>query len=502
MTRCSNRWTSRARDAGFASILSLSVVVVVAATAVTLVVGTTSQLHQTDNLAKVHEARLTGESGVSFLAYQIAGAPVQSGLDARGVTLALATHLRGRLDGTANLSRVGGRIVHDPNLPDLNDPNDHRDPNLIQIPSITLGSTKNFSARIHLQNPAEPNDPFTFRLEVTGRAGLMARTVGLEFEVGAAGDGESSPGSQGVFGFPGGIVSNGPIALTGNAKLRSVNDANESSLLTTTMTNPGITLNGNCTIDGDAYLCNPAGAVSMAGNYSLGGATRTRGDINAHIHKGVSPPELPRVDTSIFKPLATTVVTGGSSGNLTYNNILVRANTNPTFAGNTKIRGIVYIEQPNNVHFAGNCDLKGLVVTEDAGDNGYTSNSVKFSGNFKVAGIDALPNEAQFAALKAMPGSFILAPGFSLEFAGNFGTVAGYIAANQLKFTGNISGTVYGGIINYGNTQMTLTGNSTLTFNRQGYLNNVGGKIITPPGFVPTTATCTIQVKPNSYFEQ
>jgi len=492
------------RRRGFATVMALLIVVAVVAVAVSLVVGTTGQVRQADNLATAQEARLVAESGLSYLIYRLAGTQVQGGLDGRALTLAVATELRRKLDGTPNLQPGGGRIIHDPNLP--TDPNDTHDPNEIIIPSILLSGTKSFSASLKLQEPTgDPNGPgsFTFRLAVTGRSRLMARTVGVDFDVATDTGGQTSPGAGGVFGFPGGIVSNGPITLVGNSRLRAVNDANEASILSATMsTGTPLTLNGNCTIDGDGYMSNPDGQASLSGNYSIGGATRWSGDIDEHIHAGVPAPELPRIDTSIFRPLAVNTVSGGSSGNKTFDNIYVPPNVNPTFAGNSKIRGVIYIAQPNNVTFAGNCDVKGVIVTEDAGDGGYLSNSVKFTGNFKVAGIDLLPDEPQFAALKAMPGSFILAPGFTMEFTGNFGTVAGYIAANKLKFTGNVSGTIYGGILNYGDTELKLTGNSNLRFDRQGYLDRVGGAAITPPGFVPTSEPCVLSVKAGSYFEQ
>ena len=76
-----------------------------------------------------------------------------------------------------------------------------------------------------------------------------------------------------------------------------------------------------------------------------------------------------------------------------------------------------------------------------------------------------------------MKGAFILAPGFTTKFAGNFGTVNGAMAADSFSFTGNAGGTVHGPIVNYSDSVFSLSGNSNLTFDR----SDVPAM---PPGFV------------------
>lgn len=81
--------------------------------------------------------------------------------------------------------------------------------------------------------------------------------------------------------------------------------------------------------------------------------------------------------------------------------------------------------------------------------------------------------------LRELPGSFLLAPGFGVQFSGNFGTVNGAMVAEQFKWTGNAGGTIHGPLISYGNTEFKLTGNSNLTINRATYPG-------LPPGLVGT----------------
>ena len=172
-------------------------------------------------------------------------------------------------------------------------------------------------------------------------------------------------------------------------------------------------------------------------------------------------------------------------------NIRILANTNKTFSGNIDLNGVVYIEKPNRIHFSGNVKITGVIVTEDAGDDVHDTNTIKFTGNTTVRPVTDLPKDPQFSRLRQMPGSFLLAPGFGAEFAGNFGTVSGCMAADRFKFTGNAGGTVKGGVINYGDTEFKLTGNSNITVDRSDSAEE-------PPGF---SIPGKLLVRPDSYFE-
>ena len=90
-----------------------------------------------------------------------------------------------------------------------------------------------------------------------------------------------------------------------------------------------------------------------------------------------------------------------------------------------------------------------------------------------------------------MTGSSILAPGFGLSFTGNFGTVGGCMAADSFTFTGNAGGTIRGSIINYSNSQFSLSGNSAIVIDRS-------GTPTTPTGFVVPSTT---KSNPDTYVE-
>ncbi|HOF17846.1 MAG TPA: hypothetical protein PK082_02970, partial [Phycisphaerae bacterium] len=267
------------------------------------------------------------------------------------------------------------------------------------------------------------------------------------------------------------------------------NSASEASILSaTSATNETFRLTGNCDIDGDLFMTNPDGYASLTGNVTVGGVSASDPAIAEHIHIGVPDAPFPEVDPSVFAPFATCLVDSGTStsGNKTFNNIRIKAGTNPTFSGNIQLNGVIFIETPNRVHFSGNVTLKGVIVTEDAGDDVYDTNTIKFTGNMTARGVEELPDTPEFHDLRQMPGSFLLAPGFGVEFTGNFGTVGGTMAADSYKFTGNAGGIVKGSVICYSDSDFKLTGNSSLTIDRSGNPE-------TPPGFsLPPTFTMTV----------
>jgi hypothetical protein len=298
-------------------------------------------------------------------------------------------------------------------------------------------------------------------------------------------------GTSTIFNY--GIATNSAVVMTGNATVTGKNSAAEANIFSATSAQTAYNLTGNVKIQGDVYATNPAANVSLTGNTSIGGVSGSSPNVAAHIHDGVAATSFPAVDPTVFQPFATNIVNSSTrtSGNNTFTNICIKAGTNPTFSGNTTLLGVVFIEQPNKVTFSGNTTLTGVIVTQAAPANTYTVNTINFTGNTIFSGVENLPNTAPFQTLRTMPGSAILAPGFGLTFTGNFGTVGGCMAADSFTFTGNAGGTVRGGIINYSNSQFTLSGNSSIVIDRS-------GTPTTPPGFsLPSTTAAS----PDTYVE-
>jgi len=448
---------------GFAACLALVLILLCATLSVALINSTSLSLAQADSLRKVTSAQLAAESGMQFMMYELQNTSLATGSSGQGLLDELAAKLQARLNGSATLQ--GGSISYDSTT--------------VTLPSASLGGDGEwtFTAALSLV------DDDTIALRVTGLSGGIRRAVGIDLDAVS----QDSP----IFSF--GIASQSPVELTGNAKVMGKNSSLEAMILSATDEAEAFDLTGNVAVGGDIYTTNPSSLVSMSGNVSIAGVSCSAPEIDDHIHLGMGVGEFPEIDPTVFEPFATDIVDGSTStsGNKTFDNIRIKAGTNPTFSGNIQINGVVFVEVPNKVHFSGNTTFTGVLVTGDAGDGTYDDNTVKFTGNVSVKGVEQLPDTADFHTLREMPGAFILAPGFGLSFSGNFGTVGGCIAADAFSFTGNAGGTIRGGVINYSDSMFKLTGNSTVTIDRQDTPD-------IPPGFI---MRLTLVVSARSYIE-
>ncbi|MHC4666703.1 MAG: hypothetical protein ACYS9T_12250 [Planctomycetota bacterium] len=159
-------------------------------------------------------------------------------------------------------------------------------------------------------------------------------------------------------------------------------------------------------------------------------------------------------------------------------NARVLAGTNPIFTGSVNLKGVVYIETPNIVTFAGGMTITGIIVGDgDLNDNSST-NQINLLGTVESFPVEDLPAEPQFDGIRDDKNTFIVAPGFHLSFGGNFNTLNGAVAGNGIDFFGDAGGTINGSVINYSDTEMTLSGNNDLYFNRSGTTE-------IPAGFIP-----------------
>jgi len=427
------------RPAGIVSVLALIFLVIFSALGASYTAFANGSLLQGRNHADRLTARFQAESGMSFLLNEMNQASIPAGTDAQTLLNAVATGLQTRLDGSANL---GAAVVA-------------YDGATIAVPTIATDHGQ-FSAAITSVSAT------AVLLRVTGVSGAARWSVGIECAVTAGGSS----------GFDYGIAANGKIRMTGNARIQGANNPGEASLLSGGYDDDeAFKLVGNCRIDGDIYASNPDAYATLTGNVSVGGEGIWSGEIEDHIHIGIGEVEFPEVDPTVFEPFAANIVDAGTStnGNRTFTNIRILAGVNPTFSGNITINGVVFIEAPNQVHFSGNVTITGVIVTQDAGEDVHETNTIKFTGNTTSHSVADLPDTPEFHDLRELPGSFLLAPGFGVQFSGNFGTVNGAMAADRFKWTGNAGGTIHGPLISYGGTELKLTGNSNLTIDRSTY---------------------------------
>lgn len=445
---------------GAVSVLVLVFLSMFATMAIAYGAATQANVDMANNAALSSGARFQAESGMSYYLHMVRQVPPAA--SAQTMLDNIASTFETRLNGSPSLNGV---VTYDGTT--------------LTIPEIQMSDgSAGFSGQISLT--PEGN----ISIVANGRDGSISRTVGMQ--------GELVPGGSGVFDY--GIAAGGKVRLTGNASVEGANSADEAHILSATFDDPeAFKLTGNCDIEGDIFAANPNASVSLTGNVSIGGVSCRDDDIVDHIHFGATHEEFPEVDPTVFEPFATNIVTSQTrtNGNRSFSNIRIQANADPTFSGNITLSGVVYIEQPNRVHFSGNVNITGVIVTEDAGDDNYDDCTLKFTGNTSVTGVENLPDTPEYHELRQMPGAFLLAPGFGVEFTGNFGTVSGCLAAEKFKWTGNAGGHVDGMILSYGPEEFKLTGNSHLTIDRSQYDNQ-------PPGFA---CPATFVILPGSYRE-
>ena len=134
--------------------------------------------------------------------------------------------------------------------------------------------------------------------------------------------------------------------------------------------------------------------------------------------------------------------------------------------------------------------INGLLATDDT-ELGIQSCKISFAGQVEAFDTTVLPDEPQFVAAKALTGTFIAAPGFDVNFAGQFTTINGTIAADKLTFSGQAEGTVRGSIIGLADHPTSIAGTVNICIDQSGQ----GGD---DPGFVmPVLLT----IDPKTYLE-
>jgi len=447
MTR--TRMTNPPRNVGTAHVLALVFLVLLSVLTVALASGAMLNLLAGDNHRRAMEAQLAAESGLAFILDQIGYIRLDPETTQETMAQNLAEALGERLNGTDNLD--GQQVTASDTQ--------------VTVPPIQLPPGS-------FQCTLRPIADDRCTLIVQGSADGVVRTVAIDLRL--------VPRLSAVFDY--GVASFGPIAISGSAKIIGVNDASEADVLAAAAGEAtALTLSGNAVVDGDAALVGD-GSIAVSGTPSLGGTPDPQ-EMAGHIRLLGSAPQEPLIDTATLAALATNVVdcsTDTSSSGLTFNNIRIAADTNPTFSSDVVINGIVYVESPNVVTFSGQTTLNGMVVTEDGGGS-LEENKLIFSGKVEAYGVENLPDSPEFAAVKQQTGTFVLAPGFAVIFSGQFSAINGTIAADQLTFTGQAEGIVKGAVIGLGDAPTSLSGKVEIRVDRlKAYPD--------PAGFVKTLA--------------
>jgi len=438
----------RAARRGVAMLLALVFLALFTSLAVGLAASADMNMAIARNRLNIHQAAGLAETGVQLIQKHIGGITVPATHNAADVHAAIGNQLRTALYSSTMVDANG--ITWDAIG--------------VTVPVITLTRLDNRSGMVNLTIAASGGalDDTTVTVRSIGQFGNATRTVTYNLT--------TQRGRTVLNDY--GMASRSVISMSGNAIIKGVDDdhASEGSILSASYsTTNAVQLTGSVYVSGDAGVVNPNGHISNKGSSTIGGQQRI----------GVQEPQWPQVDQSVFVPYATNVRSTGSSGDLVLSNIRIPPNTNPTFSGNVTIYGVVYVQSPNKVTFSGNANLIGCIVCEAPAVNNLTDNQIKFTGTLTTSGVenlvDGVPAGSQYDGLRDLTGSFLLAPGFSTQFSGNFNTVNGCMVASEFKFTGNAGGTIKGGVVNLQDSTFEMSGNSPIIIDKQHAVENPAG---------------------------
>ena len=438
------------RYAGSILIVSMILIVICSALAVSMAVISGSNVQLADNQVTANRARACAESGFDVIRYWMNRVSISGTTTEEQRFNAIATSLQSELSGDS----ISNMYIS-------------YDGSTITIPCVILDSSAgdSFSAVITLL------DVDTLQIDVTGTCDSVMRTIRGNYDF----------DTRGTYAFDFGVATKGPLSLSGNIDIEGVNLAVEASVyIESENSNLALSIIGNSQIAGDVSIVNPIANVDLQGGKAgIGGETGQEA-IDNHVDFGAPPTEFPEPVPSIFESYATNIVDSNTdtSSDSTFENIRILANTNPIFTGHATLKGIVYIETPNVVEFTGGADVTGIIVGDGDIDDDSGTNKIIFQGNVSSHPVSELPQESQFIGLHDETGTFTMAPGFHVSFGGSFDALCGAIAGNGVEFFGNAGGIINGSVINYSDDPMTLSGNSDLFFNRSGTTES-------PAGFVP-----------------
>ncbi len=312
---------------------------------------------------------------------------------------------------------------------------------------------------------ADASDPTILHVTSSGTSGPAARTIGVRFNI--------TPYHFPIFNY--GIATKGPLVLKYNPKIYAASQGWEADIYVESANSPiALNVGKGATLAGDLNIGNPDATVSVGTTLNMGGTISYVAEEDR--------PEFPVPRVADFRTYATGPVLNSTSnfGLSSYTNVVIAAGTNPTFtAPNVNIRGILYIEAPNQVTFGKITSLEGMIIAAGDVDNPGT-NVINFGeplpssvpGNFTSG---PYPAGAEFDALRQLQGSCILAPGFKVSFNKNFTAVNGVIAASGMYFANNAVSTIKGTLVNYSNDPLVVERNISLTFDRTGMVEIPAG---------------------------
>ena len=432
------------RRTGTVYLLALALLTIFATLGATLAHQATLNATQASNEAAILDARLAAESGMSYMVMHLDAVRVPTNTTSETLMTNLAAELADLFKGSGDVAV--GTISSTSTS--------------IFMPSIPLG---NASFATHFTLESDGAGGRRCRMTVTGVRGQARRQASIALAL--------TPRPVATFEY--GIASKGRIYISGSALIDGVNTGQEATVFSMSGNPVAIEAGGHATIGGDLFVTSDdiTSILLAGGGMKVAGETDIFAIIQDHAHFGVAEPEFPEINITPFAALTTGIIDANTSlpnQDIELNNIRIEAGANPIFTRDTVINGVLYVESPNKVVFTAGTTINGIIVCQDDPTVAEADKQIEFRGHVSAPGVDALPDTAEFAAVKALSGTIVLAPGFGVTFKGATNTINGTIAADQFSFLGNthIAGDLNGSIIGLKDREMILQGNTTIRINR------------------------------------
>jgi hypothetical protein len=438
-------------------------VLILSALAASIATFSATNVQVSDNQRQANRALVSAQSGLEVMRHYLSGIKVSSTVAPANRLQTIAAQLQSKLSSAAGTYIVSS---YDASAKTLT------------VPSVLLSSESGQAFNVTI---SYGDDYDSLIMDITGTSRQASKRIRLDFDFATIG--------STVFDF--GIASKGPVQMRGSVEVEGFNEAIEASVyIESENSNLALEMIGKSSIAGEVKIVNPLAIVALSNASSIFGETGEAA--LQHVHIGVPPCDFPTPYPANFEQYVVNTFDPATdtTANITLENIRIPAGTNPSFSGNVVIRGLAFIEAPNVVRFGGNAQIIGIIIGNGDLDCPAAENRIEFLGTVNSYDVSGLPDEG-FGQLKKEAGTFILAPGFSVCFGGNFQAINGVIAASGVQFFGNAGGTINGSVVNYGQTAMNLDGNTDLVFNRSGIAKN-------PAGFEPSKV---LQFLPASYCE-
>ena len=416
---------------GVAMIVALVFLVIFACMALAIASAADVNLCIARNRVARDQAAALAETGLLLVQQQLGGLPIPRTHSAMDINQAVAARLTANWAASTMLDTAAIHCTLDG----------------VVLPPITVPLADGQSGTIEILVGADGGslDRATLSVRSIGRFANAARTVSYAMTVRSDLDALAKYG----------VASRSPVEMKGNASIQGANHPSEGSILSATnATLDAVTLTGHVSVSGDVVVTGAGATIDTRGSVTIGGDELCN----------APQPAWPQVNTAPFEACATNPYIPGQQ---ILTNVRVPAGTDPTFNADMIVRGVLFVESPNNVTFNGNASVQGVVVMQDHAP-GLPANAITFSGNVSAQTVDSLPSDSQFDAVRELDGTFLLAPGAHATFAGNFGTVGGWLVASGYEFSGSAGGTIHGAVLNLEDSSFMVNGDVHLVIDKSG----------------------------------